>query len=204
MTRVHFNPIQWLLKSFLKGLLLVVPLTVTVWVFWFVFSKIDGLLGLEVPGLGFLATLTIIIVAGAIGSNFLADRMIAWLENALSRVPVAKLVYFSLKDFVGAFVGDKKGFNRPVLVSLGPDDSVRVLGFVTAETPELPGVENHVAVYLQQSYNFAGNLVIVPRSRVTFLPPKDSSKWMTFIISGGVSGGGARVKTPMDQKKTSS
>jgi uncharacterized membrane protein len=189
MTRARLNPLQWLLKSFLKGLLLVVPLTVTACVFWFVFSKIDGLLDFEIPGLGFLVTLAIIIFAGAIGSTFVADRLVEWMESAVSRVPVAKLVYFSLKDFVGAFVGEKKGFNRPVLVSLGPDDSVRVLGFVTAETPELPGVEDHVAVYLQQSYNFAGNLVIVPRSRVTFLPPKDSAKWLTFIVSGGVSGG---------------
>jgi uncharacterized membrane protein len=195
MTRARLNPLQWLLKSFLKGLLLVVPLTVTAWVFWFVFSKIDGLLDFEIPGLGFLVTLAIIIFAGAIGSTFVADRLVEWMESAVSRVPVAKLVYFSLKDFVGAFVGEKKGFNRPVLVSLGPDDSVRVLGFVTAETPDLPGVEDHVAVYLQQSYNFAGNLVIVPRSRVTFLPPKDSAKWLTFIVSGGVSGGSTGSRT---------
>lgn len=199
MSRAGFNPFQWLLKSFLKGLLLVVPLTVTAWIFWFVFSTIDGLLGLDVPGIGFLVTIAIIVLAGVLGSNFLADRLIAWLENALSRVPVAKLVYFSLKDFVGAFVGDKKGFNRPVLVSLGSDaggEAVKVLGFITAETPEIPGLNDHVAVYLQQSYNFAGNLVIVPRDRVTLLPPKDSAKWMTFIISGGVSGGSSRPASP--------
>jgi uncharacterized membrane protein len=113
----------------------------------------------------------------------------AWLEHALSRVPVAKLVYFSLKDFVGAFVGEKKGFNRPVLVSLGADGIVKVLGFATAEDVEIPGAEGLVAVYVQQSYNFAGNLILVPRDRVTPLPPEESAKWLTFIVSGGVSGG---------------
>jgi uncharacterized membrane protein len=183
------GPLQWLLKSFLKGLLLVVPLTVTIAVFWFVFVKIDGLLGIGIPGLGFLVTLVLLVVVGALGSNFLADRFVAWMEGALGRVPVAKLVYFSLKDFVGAFVGEKKGFNRPVLVSLGRDGEIKVLGFATAESLDLPGAEDHVAVYLQQSYNFAGNLVLVPRDRITPLPPEESSKWLTFIVSGGVSGG---------------
>jgi uncharacterized membrane protein len=180
---------QWLLKSFLKGLLLVVPLTVTLWVFWLVFSTIDGLLGLKIPGLGFLATVAAIVLIGAVGSIFLVDRVVAWLEGALSRVPVAKLVYFSLKDFVGAFVGEKKGFNRPVIVNLDDNGTIKVIGFATAEDLDVPGAEGYVAVYLQQSYNFAGNLILVPRARITPLPPKESSKWLTFIVSGGVSGG---------------
>jgi uncharacterized membrane protein len=188
---------QWLLKSFLKGILLVVPLTVTLWVFWFAFSTIDGwlrssihkLFGFDVPGVGIMATFLIIITVGALGSIFLVDRLVAWLESALSRVPVAKLVYFSLKDFVGAFVGEKKGFNRPVIVDLDEAGTIKVLGFATAENLDLPGAADYVAVYLQQSYNFAGNLVLVPRARVTLLPPKESSRWLTFIVSGGVSGG---------------
>ena len=196
------KPLQWLLKSFLKGLLLVVPLTVTAWVFWFVFSAIDGLLGFDTPGVGLLATLGIVIAVGALGSTFVADRLIAWFEDIVSRVPVAKLVYFSLKDFVGAFVGEKKGFNRPVVVTLGPPGaSVKVIGFVTTDALDVPGAEDHVAVYIQQSYNFAGNLVLVPRERVTLLPPGESAKWLTFIVSGGVSGGegsrtGPRVRAP--------
>src|SRR5690606_8741632 len=180
---------QWLLKSFLKGLLLVVPLTVTVWVFWLVFSTIDGWLGFAIPGMGLVVTLAAIVLVGAVGSIFLVDRLVAWLESALSRVPVAKLVYFSLKDFVGAFVGEKKGFNRPVIVDLDEAGTIKDLGFATAENLDLPGTSDYVAVYLQQSYNFAGNLVLVPRSRVTPLPPQESSRWLTFIVSGGVSGG---------------
>ncbi len=182
--------LRWLLNSFLKGLLLLAPLAATLWVFWAVFSWIDGLLGFRQPGLGLLATIAIIIAAGALGSFILVDRFVAWIEAAVSRVPVAKLIYFSLKDFVGAFVGEKKGFNKPVLVSLGQDGSIKVVGFVTVESLEslgLPGTEGHVAVYLQQSYNFAGQLVLVPRERVTPLPG-ESSRWLTFIVSGGVSG----------------
>jgi uncharacterized membrane protein len=188
---------QWILKSFLKGLLLLVPLTVTVWVFYRVIHgvdkllSLDGLLGRHVPGLGVLATLVIIVVAGALGSFILVDRLVAWLEAAVSRVPVAKLIYFSLKDFVGAFVGEKKGFNRPALVTLDETRGIRVVGFVTADLPELPGGEA-VAVYLPYAYSVAGRLILVPRARVTLLPPGESAKWLTFVVSGGVSGN----KTP--------
>jgi uncharacterized membrane protein len=181
--------LQWLLKSFLKGLLLVVPLTVTAWVFYFVFVKIDGLLGISVPGLGFLFTLLLIIAVGAVGSIILVDRAVAWLEHIVRRVPLAKLIYFPLKDFVGAFVGDKKSFRMPVLVSLGADKDIRVLGFVTAESVGIAGEPDLVAVYLPQSYNFAGNLILVPRNRVTSLPPEESSKWLAFTVSGGISRG---------------
>ena len=183
---------QWLLKSFLKGLLLVVPLTVTAWVFYFVFVKIDGLLGISVRGVGFLLTILLIMAVGAVGSIILVDRAVAWLEHLVSRVPLAKLIYFPLKDFVGAFVGDKKSFRQPVLVSLGSGadgGDVRVLGFVTAENLGIAGEPDLVAVYLPQSYNFAGNLILVPRRRVTALPPEESAKWLAFTVSGGISRG---------------
>jgi uncharacterized membrane protein len=190
--------LQWLLKSFLKGLLLVVPLTVTAWVFYFVFVKIDGILGIGTPGLGFLLTLLLIVGVGAVGSIILVDRAVAWLEHLVSRVPFAKLIYFPLKDFVGAFVGDKKSFREPVLVSLGADGGadkgVRVVGFVTARDLGVAGEPDLVAVYLPQSYNFAGNLILVSRARVTPLPPEESSKWLAFTVSGGISRGTETVK----------
>lgn len=179
---------QWLLKSFLKGLLLVVPLTVTAWVFWFVFIKIDRLLGISTPGVGFLITLAIIIAVGALGSIFLVGRAVAYLEGLMGRVPFAKLIYFPLKDFVGALVGEKKSFRKPVLVDLGAG-GLKTIGFVTAESLDIEAVHDHVAVYLPQAYNIAGNLILVPRSAVTPLPPNQSSKWLAFVVSGGVSRG---------------
>ncbi len=191
------KPFQWLFKSFLKGLLIIVPLMVTVWVVYVVFTRIDGLLQLKTPGLGFLFTILIIVVVGAVGSNIVATRLIGFLEKFLNRLPLVKLIYFSLKDLIGAFVGEKKSFRIPVLVSLYPESGAKALGFVTSEEPGLP-VSDHVAVYLPQSYNYSGYLVVVPRSQITALPPSESSKWMAFIISGGVSRGlgGAPEKQP--------
>lgn len=179
---------QWFFRSLFKGLLIVVPAAVTIWMFRLAFTFLDGLLRFPVPGMGFVVTLAIVVAIGALGSTFLFSRLWDWCEEIIGRVPVAKLVYFSLKDFVGAFVGEKKGFNRPVMVSLGGEADVKVLGFATAEDLDVPGTEGFVAVYLQQSYNFAGNLVLVPRDRVTPLPPEESARWLSFIVSGGVAG----------------
>jgi uncharacterized membrane protein len=181
------SPLDWVIRSFLKGLLLVVPVTVTAFVIYFVFTKIDGLLNLKIPGLGFLTTVAFIVGIGALGSNILVSRFIVALERGLTRLPLVKLVYFSLKDLIGAFVGEKKSFRLPVLVSLLPESDSKVLGFVTADPLDIPGTSDHVAVYLPQSYNFAGSLVLVPRDRITYLPPEESAKWLAFIVSGGVT-----------------
>lgn len=182
--------IQWLFKSFLKGLLLVVPVFVTGWVFYFVFRKIDGWLHLKIPGMGFLATLVFIVLVGALGSNLLVGRLVSYLERVLNRLPLVKLIYFSLKDLINAFVGEKKSFRFPVLVSLVPGGNIKAVGFMTAESLDLPGgASDQVAVYLPQSYNFAGNLIVVPRPQITPLPPSESAKWLAFVVSGGVSRG---------------
>ena len=103
------------------------------------------------------------------------------------RAPIVKIVYSSVRDLIEAFVGDKKRFNRPVLVSLTADGALRSPGFITRDDLSALGDSTRVAVYLPQSYNFAGSLIVVPRDRVT-LVDVESSQLMTFIVSGGVSG----------------
>jgi uncharacterized membrane protein len=73
-----------------------------------------------------------------------------------------------------------------VLVQLSADAGIRVVGFITREDLSMLGLKDDVAVYLPQSYNFAGNLLIVPRDRVTPIDARPSQV-TTFIVSGGVS-----------------
>ena len=102
-------------------------------------------------------------------------------------MPLVKLVYTSLKELVGAFVGEKKKFDRPVLVALTAGSDVGSFGFVTRSTlPEI-GLPGHVAVYVPQAYNIGGNVVVVPSDRVTALEA-DPAVVMTFVVSGGVTG----------------
>jgi uncharacterized membrane protein len=113
-------------------------------------------------------------------------RALKLLEKGISRLPVVKLLYASIKDLMGAFVGDKKSFDKPVMVNLMPEQGIRVLGFVTCTRFDDPKLIGHVAVYLPQSYNFAGNLLVVPRDRVEAIDA-DGAQFMAFIVSGGVA-----------------
>ena len=176
-----------LTKYFFEGLIFLVPALVTVYVIYIVFSKIDGLFRFRFPGLGFVVTIAAITVIGFVTSNLLTRRLVAVVDRSLRRLPLVRMIYTSVKDLTGAFVGEKKRFDKPVLVRLFPGSEVQLVGFVTAESLGAYGLPESVAVYLPQSYNFAGNLVIVPRDLVTPLKA-DSGQVMAFIVSGGVTG----------------
>ncbi|MCR4400307.1 MAG: DUF502 domain-containing protein [Syntrophomonadaceae bacterium] len=176
-----------LVTWFLEGLLFLVPLAITLWVFWVMLVKIDRLLGIPIPGVGLVLTIALVTLVGFLASNFLTRRVLALVDVLFQRMPLVRLLYSSVKDLVGAFVGERRSFTRPVLVRLPGDEGVAVLGFVTGEAPAAPECAGMVAVYLPQSYNFAGNLVLVARDRVTPLE-MSSGEVMTFIVSGGVAG----------------
>jgi uncharacterized membrane protein len=176
-----------LVRYFLRGLIVFVPAVVSVLVLWNVFLKLDGLLGIPFPGAGFVATVAAVTLVGFLASNFVTQRAFEVLDGIFRRVPFVKLVYGSVRDLVNAFVGERKGFDRPVAVALAGEDGPRLVGFATRETLEAPGLEALVAVYVPQSYAFAGHVLLVPRSRVTPLS-STSADTMAFIVSGGVSG----------------
>jgi uncharacterized membrane protein len=193
-----------LVGNFLKGVLTLAPLIVTAWVIFTVFSKIDGWLHLPIPGLGFVITILFIVLVGALASNIFFSKLFTWFERIMSRLPVVKLMYFSIKDLINSFVGEKKMFNRPVMVALGhlplgtetapapPGSDIKLLGFVTADTLEMiPEAADRVAVYMPQSYNMGGYLMLVPRDRITPLASAESAKLLAFIVSGGAARGPA-------------
>ena len=176
-----------LLNYFLRGLVLVAPLAITLYVCWIVFVRIDGWLGLPVPGLGFLITIVLITLIGFLGSNLITRGMLAIVDQVLGRLPFVRLLYTSTKDLLNAFVGEKRRFDKPVLVRLSMQSEARMVGFVTQESLERLGLPGYSSVYFPQSYNFAGNLVVFPSSHVELLDAP-SADIMAFIISGGVTG----------------
>jgi len=173
-------------KYFMQGLLFTVPVALTVYVVFFIFVKIDRLLGLSVPGLGLLVTVAAITFIGFVASNFLIGKLLRLIESAFVRLPLIRMIYTSIKDLIGAFVGDKKNFDKPVIVTLCEKDNIQALGFMTSENLDALSVSERVAVYLPQSYNFAGNLIVVSPAQVTLIET-DPGEVMKFIISGGVS-----------------
>ncbi|MBY0492037.1 MAG: DUF502 domain-containing protein [Gemmatimonadaceae bacterium] len=176
-----------LVGYFARGLVLLAPLAVTIWICWLVFTRVDGWLGLPIPGAGFLATIVLITLVGFLGSNLLTRSAVGALEAIMARLPFVRLLYGSTKDLLNAFVGEKRRFDKPVLVKVSTDGSVRLVGFLTQESLVHLGLSSHVAVYCPHSYNFSGQLYVVPSAHVE---PIDvtSADAMAFVVSGGVSG----------------
>lgn len=178
---------------FLRGLIVAVPITAIVAAAYWVFVELDTWINLEpllnrrVPGAGIVVTILVITAVGFLASNFATRWIFAGIEELLERTPLVKLVYSSIKDLVGAFVGEKKRFNRPVLVALTKGSDVGTVGFVTRGALAEIGLPDHVAVYVPQAYNIGGNVVVVPKDRVTPLDA-DPAAVMTFVVSGGVAG----------------
>lgn len=175
---------------FLKGLLIFVPAVLTVAAIVWVFTKLDTLfrnfLNITIPGLGLVLTIVIITVVGFLASNFVGKKLFAFLDAIFKKLPLVKLLYSAIKDMVEAFAGEKKAFDKPVIVELTPAGP-KAMGFITQQSLEFLGMADHVAVYFPQSYNFAGSVLIFHASRVKPLDV-DSADAMTFIVSGGVSG----------------
>jgi len=178
-----------LLGYFARGMVMLAPLAVTVAVLWFVFTTVDGWLRRLVelpPGAGFVATVALVTLVGFLGAARVTRSMVAWLEGLMARLPLVRLVYGSTKDLLNAFVGEKRRFDKPVLLTLVPEHT-KVLGFVTQESLLHLGLIDQVAVYCPHSYAWSGQTYIVPSWRVEPLHV-NSADAMAFAVSGGVSG----------------
>ena len=176
-----------LTRYFFRGLLFMVPIIGTIYIVYLIFSRIDRLYKFPFPGMGIAITVVAITLVGVIASHLLNKRIMRFIDLIFTRLPLIKMIYASIRDLTGAFVGDKKGFNQPVFVQLGPEPGFGVIGFMTRDDLSHMGLEGMVSVYLPQSYNFAGYLIIVDRSQVRPLKA-ESGEVMSFLVSGGISG----------------
>src|SRR4030095_3553813 len=151
-------------RYFLRGCLVTAPLGLTIYIVWQVLSAIHRILAISVAGLGDIATVALITLIGLLTSNVVGKTVLDLTESLLQRLPLVKLVYTSIKDLVSAFGGDKLRFDAPVAVRL--TENLKVLGFVTRDGLGRLGMPELVAVYFPQSYNFAGYLLLVPRTKI--------------------------------------
>ena len=175
---------NWLIKNFLRGLVIVVPIALTLYLVWIAFLRIDRLLALPVPGAGLAVIVVVLVAVGALASNFVVSRLLRLTEIVFARAPLVRIIYASIRDLLEAFVGDKKRFDKPVAVSLTED--VMALGFVTQEDLSFLDLDGRVDVYLPFSYSMAGSLIVVPAARVRRLET-DSASIMALVVSGGIS-----------------
>lgn len=188
--------LKTLLSFFLQGLLYIAPLFITGYAIYISFVYIDGLLNqyireylrFDIPGLGLITMLILITAIGFLGRTIFFRPLMAYLDMAATRVPFIKIIYTSIKDLLSAFVGQKRKFTEPVLVKVNKDTQMEKLGFLTQKDLSSLGIgPERVAVYLPHSYNFSGNLFIVPAENIKPINAP-AAEVMKFIVSAGVLG----------------
>lgn len=179
---------QRIIQYFLQGLLIIGPVSITVYFIYVVFDWIDSILRpvINIPGLGFLIIIAFIITVGYLSSFFLLGRFLSFMDHVLEKTPGIKLLYSFVRDFFEAFAGNKKKFTQNVLANVDFHNVWRV-GFITQEDMANFGMKDYVAVYLPMSYSVAGNVYIIPKENIRLLPGVSAADAMKFAVSGGVT-----------------
>ena len=186
---------QWVINYFFQGLILIAPLSITIYVMVKTFFYVDDLLkdiltqwlGFYTLGLGIIVMLGGLTVIGFLGSTIIFRPLLVVFDRLISKAPLVKIIYTSVKDLLSAFVGSKKKFSEPVLIRESLNSDMEKIGFITAHDLSNLGIpDGKVAVYLPYSYNVSGMLVIVPVENVKRLEA-NSTDVMKFVISAGVT-----------------
>ncbi len=176
-----------IIRYFFNGTLFIVPLVATAYFIYWSFQWLDSRLDLPYPGVGFLIILSAITIFGYFTTNFAFNTLTHWMDHLINKIPLVKIIYSSVKDLMSAFVGEKKKFNKPVLVTINKENTIHRIGFITQSDLSELGLSDMVVVYFPQSYAVAGDHFLVSKNNVKALNIPGTVA-MKFIISGGVSG----------------
>ena len=199
------EPFRWkkIIQYLLQGLLILAPLAITLYSIYWIVSTVDNwlpifrepvkdfqgnVIGHKVKnyGLGFVVVLVTIISIGYLSTFFIQSKIFNLFDYWLERTPGVKFIYSSVRDFFGAFTGDKKKFNTAILANVFGDD-VWVVGFLTDEDMHKFDMgANEVGVYVPQAYHWAGQLYILPRNKVRKIEKISSGEAMKYAVTGGV------------------
>jgi uncharacterized membrane protein len=193
-----------LFKYFLQGLIILAPITITFWAVLSLFNWVDSILPdfihrifprlaldengnpRHILGLGFILVIVIVFGVGYVSSSFIVSKLVELFDKILEKTPGIKIIYSTIKDFFEAFAGNRRKFDRAVLVSIEAPDVWRI-GFITHEELTEFGLQEYISVYIPQSYAFAGHLYFVKKERVRLITDITSTDAMKFAISGGVT-----------------
>lgn len=194
-----------MLQYFFQGLIVLAPIGITIWVVFGLFSFVDGILPNiihtiaptylpkdaegnlnRIPGLGFIVVVALVLIVGWVSSLYFIGKFLSFFDSILERTPGIKFIYSSVKDFLQAFAGNKKKFDKPVLVNVDSQDIWRI-GFITQPNAHEFGMPDHVTVYVPHSYAISGITYIVPRSRIRLLSNLSAADAMKYTVSGGVT-----------------
>ena len=194
-----------LVNYFFQGLIILAPIVITAWAVLSLFNFVDGILPNllhvlfpdlvklnpqgdpeKIPGLGFLVVVVIVLLVGYVSSLFFVSKFVDLFDRVLEKTPGIKIIYTTVKDFLEAFAGNKRKFNKPVLVNVDAADVWR-MGFITQTDLTQFDMREHVSVYVPHSYAFSGITYFVKQDRIKIIKDVNSTDAMKFIVSGGVT-----------------
>jgi uncharacterized membrane protein len=193
----HRTRSEGLKMIFGRGLVIIVPVVITIWVLNMFFSAIDGIispifdqvLGRHIPGLGFISMVVIIFIVGTISRNLIGRAVLKFFEQILFTIPFARSIYGAMKDVFGAFqIGGKGRSFRQVILIEYPRQGLYTIGFVTNEiTMESNGTSSDlVSAYIPNPPNpTSGIMVLVPRKDVRVLD-MTVENGLKMVLSGGI------------------
>jgi uncharacterized membrane protein len=187
--------IQWLRTRFLAGFFVLVPLAISVYALIWIFGIIDGLLapvflritGKELPGLGLLITLLLVLAVGSLATNVIGRRFLARAESWLLMIPVFRTIYAPVRQLVVAFSPDNEyGFKRVAMVAV--EGRGWVMGFLTKEftVDRGNGPEPLMAVYVPTNHLYLGDIGLYAPEQV-FFPDLTVEEGIRIFLTGGMS-----------------
>lgn len=191
-----------LVKYFLRGLLYIIPLSLTIWIFFFlvkyvgqmmtpIVNEVNKFIDLDLNWLSTVFAVIIIcvlvIIIGYLGSILISTPINTIFKKILKKAPLVQTIYTSIKDLMQTFVGDKKGFSEPVLVKVYENSTIERIGFVTSEDIKSLNIKDgKVLVYMPHSYAISGQLFVVDKKDVKRIDCS-ASEVMKLVVSGGVT-----------------
>lgn len=189
------SPVKNFLGHVVQGLLIITPTAITVFVVYKVIATVASAFGfihlivhpLLDPFIIFAAVILIVYIVGRISASFLFTPMYDRFEKDIGKVPLIRVLYSSVKDIMSAFVGSKRKFKTPVLVTLDKANGIKQIGFITQEEMDTMAIgKEYSAVYMPFSYGLSGKLLIIRKDNIEPLNIS-AAEAMKFVVSGGVT-----------------
>lgn len=189
-------------KWLFTGLLVIVPGVITVWVLNWIIGTLDQtlyilpehwqpdrLLGMHVPGFGVLLTLAILLSVGALASNFVGRKLVSWGDAVVSRIPVVRSIYSSVKQVSDTVFSDSGNAFRTAVLVQWPREGVWTVAFVTgAPSGEVAAYlrDEYVSVFVPTTPNPTGGYFVLMRKSDCLELEMSVDAALKYIVSMGV------------------
>ncbi len=189
-------------KWLFTGLLVIVPGVITAWVLNWIISTLDQtlqilpaqwqpdrLLGMHIPGFGVLLTLLILLLVGGVASNFVGRKLVSWGDAIISRIPVVRSIYSSVKQVSDTVFSDSGNAFRTAVLVQWPREGVWTVAFITGQpSGEVASYlrDEYVSVFVPTTPNPTGGYFVLMRKSDCVELEMSVDAALKYIVSMGV------------------